>query len=303
MLAAVLAALIAATAGAAQAAAVPQPQAGSVHPRARVICGNSHSEAKYKSVDHGTMILRNDVFGTDAGECLSNRHDGGNYTVISTYFPTYNWNSFPELFEGCWYHVCTKHTELPRKVENIRSVRVTLWTRFPRRTIGNDATDWWFGDRAGQCYCHPNGAELMLWTDWSARIGGPVLGQTGYPGWPYLTIGHYLWTIQEYRTRQLAPGPDPGRRQWVSWNYIQFRRIGVWRKRTGRGARLAIPREPSFTNFNVMPFIRYAERRHWISPTWYADAFAAGNELVSAAHGPAARLILYRLDINGRIAG
>ncbi len=245
-------------------------------------------------VDNEQMVLRNDTYGPGARMCLSNENDGNNFRVTSVHFPTYNWNAYPELFTGCWYGVCSRKTMLPMPLSRLHRLTMTLWTRYPASTIGNDATDWWFGMRKANttCGCHPNGAELMIWPDWSGQITGARVGQTSYPGGPYVTIGRYLWWFVEYRTTQKVPGGT------TTWNYIQFRRIGVWRQKDGTSF-VAVPSEPSFTNYNVMAILRYCEREGWIKSSWWATAFAAGNEVVNGGTG--IHLLRYQLRIDGKL--
>ena len=290
-----------------QAATLLSPR-GIVPDRQSKICG--HEAWKY--VDDGEMILRNDTFadtaratrrnpqGVGDTECLYNRNDGGNFTITKSRQIKYTWNAYPSLYDGCWYSVCSKGTLLPMRVSDIHRLTMDLWTRYPASTVGNDATDWWFSTsmKRARAGLHPNAAELMMWFDWSPRLGGPVPGQANYrnPRVPdyYRTIGGVLWWIWTYRTTQQTPGGT------TSWQYIQARRIGVWHRRGGR-TYLRNPRHPSLTNFNVMPLLDYCIRHGWISRSDVATSWPAGNEIVRGGVG--IRLLRYTQMINGVLQG
>ncbi len=292
-------------AGLALAAAGP-PSLGSALPllgSARVPDGTSYvcGHGAWKYVAHNTMVLRNDTFtdttaptrhnlgGVGDFECLFNSRDGSNFRITREVQATFAWNAYPELFTGCWYTICTQHTKLPLRVEYIHRLRVWWWDRYPRSMLGNEATDFWFTryspHRGGRDYGHhPDGAELMIWLDWNG-IPGPSIGQHGF-----LYNGYY-WGIGEHRTWITVNGVT------TYWNYIQMRRLGVPTYSHG----LRVNRQPSLTNYNLMPILKYCIRQGWIRRAWWASAFAAGNEVIRGGTG--VHLLLYQLRVDGGLAG
>jgi hypothetical protein len=226
-----------------------------------ILCGDN----QWKWAEHGLMVVRNDVFEPGV-QCLYNAGDGPNLFVTRDTTPKFAWNAYPEIYQGCFYGVCSQTGGLPVRVSRIRRLRMTLWTRYPAHAIGNDSTDWWFDktNAAGQMR-HPNGAELMIW-----------LHQNGYPatGMRRVKIAGKHYLFRSWIARQ-------GR---VRWNYIQLR--PAWHSR-----------HPSLTNWDMAALIHWCERHRLISRSWYLTTAAAGAEIVK--HGAGFRILKYSLHLTG----
>lgn len=206
----------------------------------------------WKWVDGGLYVLYNDVFNSKDVQCITNNKDESNFKIVKSTTPQYAWSAFPDIFNGCWYNVCSQKGPLPEPLSKLHSLTETLYTKYPHgKQVGDDADDFWFskglvGDS------HPNGAELMIWSDWH---------YPSYPGAKLIKINGRRWWLGEYRTTQNG----------VSWNYIQLRAYH--------------PGPNRLVNLPIVPIIKYCERQGWIKKSWYATSFNAGDEVVKGGVG------------------
>jgi hypothetical protein len=224
--------------------------AGYVPPSARVMCGRRD----WKFTDGGRYILRNNVFARAVRQCVTNAGDTNNF-IVSTYRrtrPPGLVGSYPDLLTGCdMWGACTRHSALPVKVSRLIRVRESWRTLFPLDgQDANDSDDIWFthGTLDGPSSSR---AELMIWLT-STHVRAITIARK----W----IDHYHWRIAKWVTTN-------GKQDW---NYIQFR--------------VARPRY-RVTNLSIVPFIRYAESRGWIKPTWDLSSFDAGFEIWDHGRG------------------
>jgi|SRR5580700_7126195 hypothetical protein len=241
----------------------PDSGGGRVPDAQTQLCG----ARSWKWVDNGWYVLYNDVYNSSDSECITNANDGANFKVVKSTTPDYAWNAYPNLFNGCWYNVCSQQGPLPEPVSKVKSLTEILTTNYDNvKGVGNDADDFWFstglvGDH------HPNGAELMIWANWHG-VPTPSSAQL-------VNISGRRWWITEHRTTQNG----------VSWNYIQLRAYN--------------PGQNDLARIPILPIIQYAEGRGWISKSWYATSFNAGYEIVQ--NGVGNQTTTYRLDFNGII--
>jgi len=96
------------------------------------------------------------------------------------------------------------------------------------------------------------GAELMIWLG-ARRIKVPART-------PVVRIDHTRWYLLHWRACHRGD----------CWNYVQFRRV-----RPVLGVR----------HLALLPFIRRAEKRGWISPRWWLENIEAGFELWQGGRG------------------
>ncbi|HUD77944.1 MAG TPA: hypothetical protein VMR00_08860 [Streptosporangiaceae bacterium] len=232
----------------AQAPPVMQPLGHRASDGTRLLCGRK----EWEWLPSG-LVAYNDVLTRTDSECMDITGPDS-FRVIKSTTPRYLWNAYPDLFLGCQYDVCSHDTALPVRVSRIRSLRMTLWTRYPASALGNDATDWWFTrSDPGRSRRQPDGAELMLWlTERGVPASGAHRHEIG--GRRYLVL---TWVVH---------------RNGTSWNYIQIRLTGH-------------RHNPSVTRFNMLAIIRWCEARHLIRPYWWASSFDAGYELIKHGRG------------------
>jgi hypothetical protein len=195
------------------------------------------------------LVAYNDVFASHYSECISVRPSGFKIIRART---AWEWGAFPDVFVGCEYNVCSQ-TPLPqRPIGDYTDLTMTLYTRFDA-VAGDDATDWWFDrTRPGRSLNHPDGAEIMVWLAWR-RL--PMRG--GY----VVRLDGHSWYVEHW----LAHADH------THWQYIQLRWLGTHR-------------HPSL-RLNMLPVLRYFERRGWLRARWYASSLDAGFEVIHGGVG------------------
>jgi hypothetical protein len=161
--------------------------------------------------------------------------------------------AFPFTGLGCAYSLCSRSTGLPKQVRALpRGADMSWdWRGSPPGEY-NAALDLWFGKTA-QITSQDTGAELMVWLHTPAGYGPGVHFQ-------WVKIGHRHYWFTYWRAHHGA----------LSWWYIQFRL-------------------PSTTHgvhqLWMRPFIRYAEARGLLQPSWWLTSVHAGYELWSGGRG------------------
>jgi hypothetical protein len=98
----------------------------------------------WKWVDGGQYVLYNDVFATSSATLCETNYGTASFDVSTATTPQDTWNAYPDLFDGCEYSVCAQTGQLGVTVSAIKSLTMTLYTRFGPKATGNDATDFWF---------------------------------------------------------------------------------------------------------------------------------------------------------------
>lgn len=194
----------------------------------------------------GSLIAYDDVFGGPAYHACM-RLKGHGFVITRSAQP-FSWGDYPNLFTGCEWNVCSKHSFLPAPVSQLRRTRVTTWTRMPAG-LGLDDLDWWLYRRdPGRAVTWPGG-EITV-----------VLGQRGYPAhlMRRARIGGRRWLVAAWVTQRGTPG------QHLLW---QFR--PGWRMR-----------HPSVTGLAVWPLLRYAGYGRW-----WTSALDAGFECIRDCAG------------------
>jgi hypothetical protein len=216
---------------------------------------------------HGTeYIVRNDVFFPER-ECIELPARGLGFKVISSraHSTVGDTDAFPEVVYGCEWGLCSPQTKLPKRVFRLRAL-TSSWSTSWRQSPGHFDVgyDIWLG-RLHTVNGQSKGAELMIW-----------LGTKGF-GTPYddpvVTIGHARW----YYARHLACN------QFGCWNYVLFRRV--------------VP--TAHVKLNLLPFIRYAVKRHQIKDRWYLKSVNAGFEIWREGTGLAVHSFAVHVRVKG----
>jgi hypothetical protein len=164
--------------------------------------------------------------------------------------------AFPFTGVGCAYDLCSRNTGLPLKVRDLPGNANVSWDWRGSSPGYYDATlDYWFS-KTDQITAQDNGAEIMIWTH------TPPDYRQDHPDtrfW-YVKIGkHWYW----YTAWRSHHGP-------ISWWYIQFET-----PRTVHGVH----------QLWMKPFIRYAQARGLLKPSWWLTSVHAGYELWSGGKG------------------
>jgi hypothetical protein len=198
-------------------------------------------------------LSRANAFDTSGQTLCITAHSGVGFTVDNNLRYTGLWQAYPYTGVGCAYSLCTHGTDLPKKVRYLPS-----WanTSFSWRSNGapgnwNASYDIWF-DKYNQITTEDNGAELMIWLR-----PNPGYAHSGQ----YVRVGKRWFYFATWRHCDSVG---------ICWNYIRF----IF-NRTVSGVQ----------GLWLMPFIRYAEARGLIRPSWWMTSVHAGYELVSGGKG------------------
>lgn len=198
---------------------------------------------------HGVYyIIRNDVFAPER-ECIKIQRRGAGFVVIKTHANSHgpNNDAFPEVIYGCAWGVCSRQSDLPKRIYRLRYV-VTSWGASWRQANGkfNVAYDIWFG-HLHTIHGHALGAEMMIWLG-TKRFGTPYRD-------PVYRIDGVRWYYSRHTACDLYYG---------CWNYILFRRV--------------LPATHAF-HIGLMPFIHKAERLRQLAWWWYLKSIDVGFEI------------------------
>lgn len=204
----------------------------------------------------GAYVVRNDNFG-GMHECLSTGGKTGFDIAASSSPRVSKVIAFPSIFRGCTYGVCSPDSGFPVLASHVRR-QVTSWRIRTRGLRGtwNAAYDLWFfrhRNISGQA----TGAELMIWL---AHQGVSRVLR----GSPILRIDGASWYLMHWRTGKVINGRS------LTWNYVQFRRV---------------IQTNHVTHLRLDPFIRAAEARGLVLPSWWLSAVMAGYEVWSGGKG------------------
>jgi hypothetical protein len=210
-----------------------------------------YQHVKVKKGKSATYVVKNDFWGTNK-MCLKNSRRRPNFRVTKTGRNKIGGRveSFPYILRGCSWGVCSPKAKLPAKVKKLHRPEATWHARTKARGVWNAALELWFSKhklKNGQA----NGAELMIW-----------LNTRRLPKSSHRTvhIDHTTWYLAHWRTSGHGK----------TWNYIQFRRVS---------------RRSGVTKLRLGPFIRTAEREHWIRPSYWMLNIEAGFEIWHGGRG------------------
>jgi hypothetical protein len=157
--------------------------------------------------------------------------------------------AYPFTGVGCAYDLCSKDTDLPKRVGREGGATSSWAWRGSPAGEWNASYDLWF-DMRDQISTQDNGAELMIWLRTMPR----------YRGGKIVTIGGHRY---EFMTWRAGHGGK-------SWNYIQFRTLSTTRTVTG---------------LKLWPFIQFAIRHRLIRWGWWLTSVHAGFEIWSGGTG------------------
>ena len=201
--------------------------------------------------------VRNDFWGTRTF-CIKNINKRPNFKIIRTGRNLLGGAvmSYPYVFTGCSWSICTRHSGLPARMSSLHRPRTTWQTSEHAKGVWDAAYDIWIGKHrmtTGQA----TGAEVMIW-----------LNARGIP----LDSRHIVWVdgVRWYLAHWKAHAVHGSQ----TWHYIQFRRVHPrWRVH----------------NLRLNPFFHHAERHHLISRRWWLLNIEAGFEVRRGGKGLAGR--------------
>ncbi len=278
------------------------------------LCG-THDHTPVGPSDNSVQV-RNTFWKGTGPTCIRTPSDGGaGFTVTSTPRPTsprQMVTTYPSIFRGCIWDMCTKNTPLPARADHLRTVTSSWSTISTHRVTKNFRVH---ATRSTNClpgsrrtvvvrHRHTRTRTTTCLVRQTRNVALPGMYNTGFDLWfgkHSMTQGHadgaelmvwlnhrggccILWRnvpivringVRYYFQHWRPTDPDiPG----LSWNYLQFRRV----VQTTR-----------VTNLNLMSFIRYAEQAHrsqgqptaLISPHWWLENAGGGFEIWNGGVG------------------
>ena len=249
-------------------------------------------DRSFEYVDNRQLIVRNNVYERGVFQCVTLH--GGGFTITNSYrrlvkvpgrtVPAdFLVGSFADVQVGCnMWGVCTSGSVRPVRVSALRSVQVSVTTRFAPRAAqqANDAADDWFtnGKLDGPA---SNRAELMLWLHWRAILTVTTWVRT----WHGVTWDLQFWTTHETACLQGTRNDVCLKPVTYSWNYLQAR---------------ATSSRDSLRRYPIMPMIRFFERRGLIRTSWTLSSLDWGFECWRACRDDAVHG--YQVAVNGHVS-
>ncbi len=278
------------------------------------LCG-THDHTPVGPADNSVQV-RNTFWKGTGPTCIRTPFDGhAGFTVTRTPRPTrprQMVTTFPSIFRGCIWDMCTKNTPLPARADHLRTVLSSWSTVSTHRVTKNVRVR---ATRSTHClrgtrrtvttrHRHHRTTTTTCLVRVQRNVALPGMYNTGYDLWfgkHRMTQGHadgaelMVWLnhrggccilrrhapivringVRYYFQYWHPSDPDyPG----ISWNYIQFRRV----VQTTR-----------VVNLNLKPFIQYAEQAHrhqgqpksLISPRWWLENLGGGFEIWNGGLG------------------
>jgi Glycosyl hydrolase family 12 len=227
-------------------------------PRQSVLCRRDQLWRLRSNWLHEHLIIRNDVFGLDASECIAVWGRGqSSFKVISLHrVPSDGVVAYPNIYLGSEYGKQSGKSPLPVRAGTLSHWEVTWLTARTRpKGIWNKAIDIWF-----MLHPHPSGqaggAELMIWLDTTLPVP---------PGTPKAKVGGVWYHYTVHR-----PCRGVGGGQHICWNRISF-----WRIHHVYGVR----------GLSLAAYLHFAEGLDLLNRHWYATSIEAGFEVTSGGIG------------------
>ena len=202
------------------------------------------------SVREGRYIVQQNEWNATSRQCI--RVSGTRWTITRASFdlPTDGPPAtYPSIFRGCHWGLCTRDDPLPIRVGDLRSASSSWDTKLVTSGAYNVAYDLWTSTTnapAGQ----PDGSEIMIWL--SSRGGvqpaGSIVGRASIDG-----VTWDIWTAR-----------------MSGWNYVAYQR----RDRTR-----------SVMDLDLKAFVDESVRRGITNSSWYLIAAEAGFEIWRGGEG------------------
>jgi cellulose 1,4-beta-cellobiosidase len=192
----------------------------------------------------GLYMFQQNEWNSSLKQCASVSGTGFRMTAAGFKLPNAGPPAtYPSIYRGCHWTVCTQRSGLPLKVSALRSARTTWVTVQPQRGAYDVAYDLWTNTRptaAGQ----PDGSEIMIWL---ASRGGVQ------------PFGKQVATVKLAGTRWEV---WTGRQS--SWNIVSYRRV--------------VP-TTTLRNVDLKAFVDDSVRRDVTKRSWYLIDGEAGFEI------------------------
>ena len=215
------------------------------------VCGLS-SRAVQRSPGGVWTYSRANAFDTSGQNyCIAPNADSPGFTITTNLRYTGKWQAYPFTGIGCAYNLCSRGTDLPKRVRALPyGSNVSFsWSGVNAPGYWNTALDIWF-DKQDQITRQDNGAELMIW----------LRTPPGYNGGHRVHIGNRLYWFLRWKVHN-------GK---YSWWYVQFRTTKT---------------VMSVRQLRIKPFLAFLRSRGYMKPWWYLTSVHAGYEVVNGSKG------------------
>jgi Glycosyl hydrolase family 12 len=202
------------------------------------------------SVAGGGYIVQQNEWNSRKEQCISVSGTSWIVTIASFRTPTAGPPaSYPSIFKGCHWGLCSLSTGLPIQVGKLTRARSSWRTSQVAAGAYSVSYDIWTNSTrstAGQ----PNGSEIMIWLASRGRVQ-PAGSRVGT-----VTVGGASWEIWTARMS--------------GWNYIAYRRA---------------TRTASVRDLHIGAFIRDSVHRGSTRKAWYVIDAEAGFEIWKGGSG------------------
>jgi hypothetical protein len=186
-------------------------------------------------------IAQNNAWGTDQPQCISVTGSGFEITQADGNAPTDGPpKSYPSVFAGCHYTVCSPGTSMPQQLSSISSISSEISYQYVDNAVYNASFDIWLDpepqtDGVSQ-------TEIMIWLN---RVGPiqPIGSQTGSA-----TVAGQQWEV------------------WTGNNG------------TNEVISFVAPSAVNSLSFDVMEFVDQAISAGLATDQWYLTSIQAGFE-------------------------
>jgi cellulose 1,4-beta-cellobiosidase len=213
--------------------------------------GGTSTCAPTGTIPAGDYMIQNNEWNSTAQQCVT--YTGGTAWNVSTA----NFNlptagapaTYPSIYKGCHWGLCTPNSGLPIQVSNLGSATSSWSTTQPGSGAYDVAYDIWFNSTpttSGQ----PDGTEIMIWLNHRGGVQ-PFGSQTGTAN-----LAGYTWNV--WTGNQ------------TSWKIISY---------------VLNPGGTSFTNLDVKALINDAVARGSLNPSNYLLDAEAGFEIWQGGQG------------------
>jgi hypothetical protein len=195
--------------------------------------------AQFGSTVQGNYYVQNNAWGTTATQCINVTDSGFQITTQNGYNPN-SPVSYPSIFLGCHYTLCSPGMRTPRQVSGISSARSSISLTFADNAKYDAAYDIWMDPTPKTTGV--NQQEIMIWLNKSRTVQpiGSVTGTASVDG----------------RSWQVWTGSN-GKNNVIS--YVAPSAISSW-------------------SFDVKAFLNDSIARGHGSSAWYLTSVQAGFE-------------------------
>ncbi|GAA4133577.1 GH12 family glycosyl hydrolase domain-containing protein [Actinomadura keratinilytica] len=202
------------------------------------------------SVSGGQYVAQNNIWGASTPQCIT--VDGTSFRVDSSGHQNSTSGSpasYPSLFKGCHWGLCTTDSGLPVQVGSMPAVTSSWSTTQTGSGAYNVAYDLWYNTTPSTTGA-PDGAEVMIWLNHNGGV--QPAGSRVATGVQIAGATWDVWTAQ------------------MDWNYIAYVRTSG---------------TSSVSDLDLRAFTRDAVARGRIQDSWYLIGVEAGFEIWQGGAG------------------